>query len=97
MHLAESNNLFSEVFDRASDKIDSIVYYQKSIMDVSAMPKGDFRVLGIMSSNIKIDLRVARICEYCSRNTLLTFIKCFQNTIVNIIVYEDNTSIGLSN
>ena len=56
MHLAEGNNLFSKVFDRSPDKIYSIVDYQKSIMDVSAMPKDDFRVLGIMSYNIKIDL-----------------------------------------
>ena len=56
MHLAEVNYLFPEVFDRSADKIDSIVNYQKSIMDVSAMPEVDSRILGIMSSNIKIDL-----------------------------------------
>ena len=56
MHLTEGYNLFPEVFDRSADKIDSIVNYQKPIMDVSAMSEVDCRILGIMSSNIKIDL-----------------------------------------
>ena len=39
VHLAEGNYLFPEVFDRSSDKIDSFVNYQKSIMHVRAVPK----------------------------------------------------------
>lgn len=54
--MAEGNYLFPEVFDRSADKIDSIVNYQKPVMDIRAMPEVDRRILGIMSFNIKIDL-----------------------------------------
>lgn len=54
MHLAEGDNLFSKVFDRAPDKIDSIINYQKSVMDIAAMPKFDFWILGVMLFYIKV-------------------------------------------
>lgn len=54
--MAKRYNLFSKVFDRTPNKINSIVNYQKSIMDVSAIPEVNFRILGIMLLYIKINL-----------------------------------------
>ena len=90
MHLAEGYYLFPKVFDGASDEINSIVNYQKSVMDIVAMLKFYFRILCVMLLYVKINLRFLGIGINQSRYAIFTFVKCFQYAVIYEIINKYN-------
>ena len=97
MHPAEGDYLAAKVFDAAADEVDGIVDYQKTVVHIGAMLQFYVRILGVVTAQVVVDLRMARVGIDCCLHTFGPLCENLQYALVHIVVNQNNSSCCLPN
>ena len=88
-HQGKCKPFLSKILDAGSDVIDFIVNQQESVMSTVERLYFNWRVLGIMTGYIKLQLLREVLGIDSSSNARIPFIKQGQNSLIHIVVYQN--------